>query len=380
MRQHKLIFGDVDTSTFGVWLTGSGTFSAPTRDVEYISVPGRNGDLIIDNGKWNNIDVTYPANIPPLVDMDSKLAGLRAALCRHVGYVRLEDTYHPDEYRRAAFTSGLEPVPSPDNKGADFNLVFSCKPQRFLKSGDTPIKLLPIYPIGQTKAWSQYIPIGSEEFAVAFKCGEGVSVTLNLYTYDAGGNIVHSYSEEAVNGQETHYAFTSPEVSLRFQLEDLPDLDSWTLTVVEGETVFEPVAGIEEDVDLTGAVFCRHMEIDNPTGYAAKPLIEFFRTTINSFAITNKTDGGVDEEYYLFNVANTSKQHYYMDCDIQYLYDDALTNLTNYLTMTTSQSAIGKALVFPELGANKIVIDTYYTGSDDNGCGLVRIYPRWWKL
>ena len=381
MKQHKLIFGDVDTSSFGVWLTGSGTFSAPTRDVEYISVPGRNGDLLIDNGKWNNIDVTYPANIPPLVNMDSNLADLRAALCRQTGYRRLEDTYHPDEFRRAAFTSGLSPVPSPDNRGADFDLVFSCKPQRFLKSGDEPIKLLPPMMSGSTIEYSQYIKIGADylEYALAFKTTD--TITVDVYVYDEDLTLINTISNtytDGVGGSGIQFDMDT-DVYYRFHITGISDPDATKLTIQKGSTEYEISAGITEIVDLAGAVMCRKVVIENPTGYETTPTIEFFREMIPSFSITNQV-GGFADEYYVFSISDTNKPHFIMDCDMQYVYADDGTNLTNKLTITTAQSAIGKALVFPTLGTDKIIIEATMTTSTNDGCGLVNIYPRWWKL
>ena len=58
-----LIFNGQDLADFGVHISGEGTFNAPTRAVEEQIVPGRNGTLIIDGGRWENIMVTYPAYI-----------------------------------------------------------------------------------------------------------------------------------------------------------------------------------------------------------------------------------------------------------------------------------------------------------------------------
>ena len=54
------------------------------------------------------------------------------------GYHRLEDTYHPDEYRLAICTSSLDPEVINLVAGT-FDLEFDCKPQRFLKSGEVQV-------------------------------------------------------------------------------------------------------------------------------------------------------------------------------------------------------------------------------------------------
>ena len=131
-------FGDVLSSNYGVWISGTGTFSSPYKDVEQITIPGRNGTLTRDNGRFENIDVTYPAFISR--GFDKKFDDFRAAMLSLKGYQRLEDTYHPDEYRMAQFIGPLEPVTGIWNRSGTFDIIFNCKPQRFLKLGEQAVR------------------------------------------------------------------------------------------------------------------------------------------------------------------------------------------------------------------------------------------------
>ena len=133
----QLTFDGVSTAEFGVWISGGGTFDAPARDIETISVPGRNGDLYFDNGRYRNITVSYPAFISNR--FQPRIDDFRAWLCSHVGYYRLEDTYHPDEYRMAMFKGSVSVSTAPRNIAGRFTLSFDCKPQRWLKSGENAI-------------------------------------------------------------------------------------------------------------------------------------------------------------------------------------------------------------------------------------------------
>lgn len=56
-----LTFGTVNSGAYGVYITGEAVYNAPERSVEFVDVPGRNGAVVIDQGHWNNIEVTYPA-------------------------------------------------------------------------------------------------------------------------------------------------------------------------------------------------------------------------------------------------------------------------------------------------------------------------------
>lgn len=133
--------GEISTD-YGVYISGEGTFNAPLRDVEMITIPGRNGAYALDNGRFENIEVTYPAGLFGVDEADfaEKISAFRNFLCSRVGYVRLEDDYNPDEYRLAIYKSGLEVDPELLKAGR-FDLVFECKPQRFLKSGESEITL-----------------------------------------------------------------------------------------------------------------------------------------------------------------------------------------------------------------------------------------------
>lgn len=135
-------FDGVNSRQYGVYITGGGVFDAPERNVEMVEIPGRNGAYALDRGNFNNIEVTYPASIATYNETEfaEAVSDLRSFLCSRVGYVRLEDDYNPDEYRLAIYKSGLE-VSHDMLIAGEFDIVFECKPQRFLKSGEDPITI-----------------------------------------------------------------------------------------------------------------------------------------------------------------------------------------------------------------------------------------------
>lgn len=133
MRKDFFIFGGVNSLDYGVLLDGSGTTTAPERDVMTVTIPGRSGDLLVDAGRWKNTTVSYPCTIAR--EFEGRFAAFKQALLAEGGYKRLEDTLHPDEYRLAYLAGPLEPETIPYNRAGTFALDFGCKPQRFLKSG-----------------------------------------------------------------------------------------------------------------------------------------------------------------------------------------------------------------------------------------------------
>ena len=141
--RHSIIFGGIDSADFGIYIGGEGTFNAPERDVEMISIPGRDGAFALDKGRFENIEVKYTVinQEPDLATFSANLEGFRNALCSQRGYQRLEDTFHPDEYRMAVFADKFEVKPIEYNTASKFDIVFNCKPQRYLTDGETAIEV-----------------------------------------------------------------------------------------------------------------------------------------------------------------------------------------------------------------------------------------------
>lgn len=139
-----IVYNGKDLSDFGMACVGQGAFSAPARDIEQVHIPGRNGDLLFDNGGFMNVNLTYP-KCSIVENFPENSAALRNFLLSAPGYHRLEDSYNPDEYRMAEFRGPFdaEGHTGRGNRSGVFDLTFNCQPQRFLKSGEDYILLPP---------------------------------------------------------------------------------------------------------------------------------------------------------------------------------------------------------------------------------------------
>lgn len=138
MRNYFILDG-IDSRNFGVYISGQGTFSAPQKAYQFYNVPGRNGSLLGNEHRLENINVSYEAFI--YSDFDNNMAAFRSFLLSLNGYKKLTDSYHPDEFRMAVYTGPFEPKVERTNDCGSFVITFSCKPQRFLFSGDTEYSL-----------------------------------------------------------------------------------------------------------------------------------------------------------------------------------------------------------------------------------------------
>lgn len=135
--EHFLVFNGKRSCDFGVWISGGGTFNAPARETAEIIVPGRNGVLTYDNGRYEALDVVYPAFISR--KFPERVDAFRAFLASSTGLHRLDDTYHPEEFRLARFSGGFAVTPAVRNLAGDFEIAFRCQPERFLKDGEVAV-------------------------------------------------------------------------------------------------------------------------------------------------------------------------------------------------------------------------------------------------
>lgn len=137
--RHYLTFDGEDSRDFGVYISGSGTFSAPARAYNMLQIPGRNGDIVGLERRFENTTVTYPAFIYSITK--DNLKAFRNMLLSKFGYCRLQDSYHPEEFRMALYRGPFEPEMIANLKAGSFDLTFEAKPQRYLIEGEREIPI-----------------------------------------------------------------------------------------------------------------------------------------------------------------------------------------------------------------------------------------------
>lgn len=129
---NRFYFNGEDSRKMGIFISERKIFGSPARDVEYVSIPGRSGDLIVDKGRYKNTTIEYSVSI--FRNVADKIRVITEWLNRKKGYVELWDTYDPDYYRYASFSNGFD---AEDGKSgiATFKITFNCKPYRYKIDG-----------------------------------------------------------------------------------------------------------------------------------------------------------------------------------------------------------------------------------------------------
>lgn len=136
-----IIFNGISSKDFSIEVEHFPGYETPQRDYEVVHVPGKNGDVFIDKGSYQNVSRTYEiaigSYVRDYVDMANSVSEwLRSAS----GYARLEDSYEPQYYRLAVYEENME-LSNILNQAGRATISFNCKPQRFLKIGEKSIRI-----------------------------------------------------------------------------------------------------------------------------------------------------------------------------------------------------------------------------------------------
>ena len=125
------------SAEFGLHIEKKDVFSAPEYDAEFISIPGRSGDIINPNRRFANIKVTYTVFLAR-----KNIAALAAVLRDIKGWLYSEsDRYHEltdsydAEYFRYGVISGNLDIEEQLNKVGSFTVTFNCKPFKYSFAG-----------------------------------------------------------------------------------------------------------------------------------------------------------------------------------------------------------------------------------------------------
>lgn len=141
MRNDNYVyFANKNLDEFDTFVTNAGIYATPGRGYESVSVPGKNGDVLFEKNKYDNVLHTYPVIIKG--NFNENFAALKSFMLSQQGYHRLSDTFYPDEFYLATFQS-FNNIRQPflDGQMGSCVLTFDRKPQRFLRSGETAVEV-----------------------------------------------------------------------------------------------------------------------------------------------------------------------------------------------------------------------------------------------
>lgn len=116
----------------------SDVFTLAQRDNSFLGVPGRDGEVITDNGRYKNIPQKYTFQLLT-TDFENQSKNIRKWLNPAIGYAVLRDSYDPGYFRLGAVQS-VSIAQEKDFIGK-VSLALSCKPHRYSLAGAETITL-----------------------------------------------------------------------------------------------------------------------------------------------------------------------------------------------------------------------------------------------
>lgn len=383
---HYLTFNGVNTEDYGIIISGAGTYATPERDITPIPIPGRNGDLHVDNGRFNNIQVRFEAGLSK--GFESRFLPFMNAMLSAPSYSRLETDYHPDEYRLGTFMAEMVPDVGTILRSGHFDLVFDCKPQRFLKAGEQALPQI----TGSGTPLNILVAEGSaqEIFSSAFiaavgNVGSQRMTVLDTTEYGIGYKVILHYPDEKValsdniitGSCETDPTTTSGGGAIYGGGTSLYN-NTVSINIIGGEyTMFETPLYYEiadSGDNVVGSVYPSEITIVNPTKFAAKPLIRFHISQnltsqpvcmIGQASVTLTAKPNVT-----LNVSDSvSAPDIYLDCETM----NAYSPITGYTKPYNRNGGMYAPLeVMLEPGANTVRYN--------NAVDYIEIIPRWWRI
>ena len=401
---NSLSFGGVNSADYGIYITGEAVFNAPKRAVEMVSVPGRNGSVAIDQGHWENIEVTYPAGTFGMDESEfaTAISNFRNAIVSQIGYQRLTDTYHPDEYRMALYADGFEAEPTTYNSAGEFELKFNCKPQRWLANGETAVTVSSgdtltnptPYDAGPLLITDGYGTISFNGYDIEIThvpvgwvtlVNQGKKYLTTALPNASGQYSVKWNSELLQTGDTINVASRSDRAhKIKFNISRLMSLDTYTYSNSNPNAIDENVTGFAFDnVSFTAgtAETITNTLTVTPTGSGSSASwtgsIVYDGDSTITFSISKSSTDTFrfeGEGYVEWNniesksTAQAFGRPTYIDCELGEAYkieNDEIISLNKYLDL-------GSDLPKLSAGANDVTTDSTITE--------LQVVPNWWKL
>lgn len=132
------VYKGIKSSDMGLRIESKEVFSAPEYEVDFLSIPGRHGDLIAGDGRFPNVQVTYSVFLPAksVAELSQKITAVKGWLYSGLNsYHTLSDTYDTEFTRKAVYAGKLD-IEDELNRIGIFTISFSCYPFRFSVSGE----------------------------------------------------------------------------------------------------------------------------------------------------------------------------------------------------------------------------------------------------
>ena len=134
------VFRGRSSLEFGLYIVSKDSFHGAARDVTVTSIPGRSGDLILDNGRYTNLTLPYQLALVNRTGrrFDTLAREIRSWLLPEGNYYPLWDTYDGGYFRLASYT-GETAIEQDLRDTGMLSVSFLCKPYKYAVDGQKPV-------------------------------------------------------------------------------------------------------------------------------------------------------------------------------------------------------------------------------------------------
>lgn len=383
-----VIFNGRSSEDYGIQVEHPPGYQTPARDYETVHVPGRNGDILIDNGSYQNVSREYEIAVGKedgdFAEMANRIAEW---LYSAPGYARLEDSYEPGYYRMAACQEGIT-VENLEQHAGRTKAVFNCKPQRFLKSGDEAVEVYPrVHGLVVTFSDETNMLEGCDSLEILYSDGGDMKRLLFTSSESLAGKqiFIPNRNEFYIywhfgEGIRTYYYYGFKVTGVGFSTGRRdPDAENGTLPpdialsapviqVSKGDYPKSPDThdeGYGKKMDLLWKYTFGAPAINppltniitNPTGFASLPVITVY----------GSGEGFLHVNGYTVNISDI-RSAITIDSEVQDAYSGSVNRVNRNPDITLGTGG------FPKLkpGANEIIFS--------GGITYLEVVPKWWTL
>lgn len=134
------VFNGKSNKDFGLEVAGGKIHSTSSNDVERVTVPGRDGDLLISKNRLNSVERSFPVN---LVNENGLIATNISAVSEWLGVLGYQDltlSYEPEFVYKATYLETFS-IEETLRQFGKTNITFICHPIKFYKDGQTSVNL-----------------------------------------------------------------------------------------------------------------------------------------------------------------------------------------------------------------------------------------------
>lgn len=139
---HTFVYDGRALNEFGALIRQKPKHIIAARDLDFVATPFKSGDVLIDNGRYENVDVDVPIRaIPSYCDLSFKKFAYELSDWLSPGETRgkkiYRDTYNPGYYRKGVVTE-IREIVAFKRDIYDTTISFNFDPYMYLDSGLDP--------------------------------------------------------------------------------------------------------------------------------------------------------------------------------------------------------------------------------------------------